>query len=263
MYDKMIDPNSSHIIRSYATQIATQEAFRLGFERDRETGKVLMASSSVVDRGSRVDISWLPAAAEKYKISADIKDYVLCEVPIVEGGGIPNRNLHAFLSSRLTEFLPKYGCQAYQTFKAKPVHFEHQHDDETKAKGVIFDAAFRTINGRDFVFIIKGFDRTKDRELAEAVLSGKRRGHSMSAYAEAFDCSVCGHNWNTEYRNACEKHMKGPMGQRSEGRLLGAGQVYDGALSYMVVKGIVYIESSSVSDPAMWAAHQVQQVSLT
>jgi len=95
-----------HIVRSYADQINTEESFRLNYERGSTDGRLLMASASAVDRSSVVDVSWLPAAAESYCISADIRDYVIAEVPIVEGD-VPNRNMHCFLTSRLVEFVPK------------------------------------------------------------------------------------------------------------------------------------------------------------
>src|SRR4051812_6705717 len=104
--------DDTHIVRSYAEQVATQDSFKLDFELDKASGKLMMANASVVDRQSVVDVSWLAAAAESYCISVDIRDYVIAEVPIVEGD-VPNRNMHCFLTSRLLEFLPKYGVQAF------------------------------------------------------------------------------------------------------------------------------------------------------
>lgn len=249
--------DDTHIVRGYAEQIATQETFKLDYEIDRATGRMLMANASALDRGAVVDVSWLPAASEQYRISADIRDYVIAEVPIVEGD-VPNRNMDCFLTSRLVEFSPKHGVQAFRTFVGKPVFFEHQHDDHTKAKGVILDAQMREINGRWFVNILKAFDRTKDRALAEDVLSGRRRGHSMSAWTSYMDCSICGHRWDTSYSTACEC-MKGPAFNRVQGRFMGKGQVYNGQLCYDAVYNYTFFESSSVGDPAAWTAHQTQQ----
>jgi hypothetical protein len=249
--------DDSHIVRSYAEHIATQESFRLGFELDKPTGRMLMANASVVDRSSVVDVSWLPAAAESYCLSADIRDYVIAEVPIVEVD-VPNRNMDCFLTSRLVEFSPKFGVQAFRTFVGKPVFYEHQHDDNTKAKGVILDAAMKNIGGRWFVNILKAFDRTKDSKLAEDVLSGRRRGHSMSAWTSYMDCSICGHRWDTSYHAACD-HIKGPVPSRVQGSFRGKGQVYNGQLCYDAVFNAFFFESSSVGDPAAWTAHQTQQ----
>lgn len=246
-----------HVVRSYAEQIATQETCRLEYGLDPNTGGLLMANASAVDRGAVVDISWLPAAAEAYHISADIKDYVIAEVPIVEGD-IPNRNMHCFLTSRLVEFLPKFGIQAFKTFVGKPTFYEHQHDDNTKAKGVILDASMREVNGRWYVMVLKAFDRTKDRGLAEDILSGRRRGHSMSAWTAYFDCAYCGHRWDTSYQKSCDC-VKGPGHLRASGRYVGMGMVNAGKLIYAAPYQFYFFESSSVGDPANYGAFQVQQ----
>lgn len=251
--------SNTHIVRGYAEQIATQETFRLPCHKSAY-GHLLLASASVVDRSSVVDVSWLPAAHEVYNISADIRDYVLAEVPIVEGD-VPNRNMNCFLTSRLVEFLPQFGVQAYRTFVGKPVHYEHQHDDDKKAKGVIFDASMREVDGRCFVTILKGFDRTKDPALASDVLTGKRRGHSMSAWTAHMDCSHCGRRWDTSYENACDC-IKGPRERRIHGKFLGKGRVLNSVLVYDAVAGFRFFESSSVADPASWSAHQQNQVSM-
>lgn len=252
---------NSHIVQSYAEQLGAKESFRLPFERSSADGRLLVANASTVDAGLRVDVSWLPAASEVYKISPDIRDYVIAEVPIVEGD-VPNRNMHAFLTSRLVEFLPKFGVQAYKTFIAKPVFYEHQHEDNTKAKGVILDASMRQINGRWFVVILKAFDRTKDRRLAEDVASGRRKGHSMSAWTADFDCGYCGHRWNTVYENACE-HAKGPFNRRIHGRYSGFGDIVNGSLVYGITHDMYFFESSSVGDPANYGAMQVSQRALS
>ena len=246
-----------HIVQSYADQINTEDSFRLGLEVNKSSGRMLMAGASAVDRSSVVDVSWLPAASEAYCISADIRDYVIAEVPIVEGN-VPNRNMHCFLTSRLVEFSPKYGVQAYKTFLGKPVFYEHQHDDNTKAKGVILDASMRQVNGRWFVMILKAFDRTKDRQLAEDVLSGRRRGHSMSAWTSDFDCGYCGHRWDTSYQASCD-HAKGDISKRIQNRYMGLGDVLNGSLVYAATHDAHFFESSSVDDPAAYCAMQVDQ----
>lgn len=248
------------VITSFANQIATQESFRLNTEIDSTTGHLMMASASAVDPSSRVDVSMLAAAAESYKISSDIRDYVIAEVPIVEGD-IPNRNMHCFLTSRLVEFIPEYGTQCFKTFVGKPVFYEHEHNDHTKAKGIILDAQMREVNGRWFVFILKAFDRTKDRKLAEDVLSGRRKGHSMSAWANKFNCSLCGHLWDTSYEKSCDC-AKGQMNVRRPNVYAGFGDIVDDKLVYGVPKGITFFESSSVGVPANNGAIQVSERTL-
>jgi hypothetical protein len=249
---------SSHIVRGYAEQLCTQESFRLDTTTAPQDGRILLAGASRVDQNALVDVSWLPAASEAYNISADINDYIIAEVPIVEGD-IPNRNMDSFMTSRLVEYLPKFGCQTFGTFRGKPVFYEHQHEDNLKAKGVILDAAMRNLNGRWYVMILKAFDRTKDAKLAEDIRTGKRKGHSMSAWCAEMDCSVCGKRWDTSYPNACDC-FKGPRNQRVAGRYVGKGQVVDGTLCYDAVANFHFFESSSVGDPANYGAFQVQQV---
>ena len=249
-----------HVLHGYAEQIAAQESYRLDLSRDDHSGGLLMANTSVVDRDRMVDVSWLPLAAPEYHISPDIKDYVLAEVPIVEGD-VPNRNMNCFLTSRLVQFLPKFGCAAYRTFVGKPTFYEHQHDDNTKAKGVIFDASMRVVNGRSYVVVLKGFDRTKDRKLAEDVLHMRRRGHSMSAWTAYMNCSRCGHRFDTAWDNACQC-LRGDKARQIKGKFLGKGQVVDGMLTYDCPDEFYYFESSSVGDPANYGAFQLQQVTM-
>lgn len=257
MTDTTATKSPGCIIRGfYSEQISARESYRLPTERDPATGNLHVLSASVTDHRHVVDVSWLPAASEEYQISADIKDFVLVEVPIVEAD-VPNRNMHAFLGSRLLQFLPKYGVQAHKTFVGKPTFYEHDHEDNKKAKGVIFDAAIRRINGRTHVSLIKGFCRQKDPKLANDILTGKRRGHSMSAWANAFDCSVCAHHWDTSVERACV-HARGVDGRGNQ--LAGLGKIHEGnKLCYAVVNGFCFFESSSVGDPANYAAHQSQQ----
>ncbi len=250
--------DDTHIVRSYAEQVATQDSFKLDFSLNKADGRLMMANASVLDRKAVVDVSWLAAAAESYHISADIRDYVIAEVPIVEGD-VPNRNMHCFLTSRLVEFLPKHGVQAFKTFVGKPVFYEHQHDDNTKAKGVILDASMRNVNGRWYVNILKAFDRTKDHKLAEDVLTGKRRGHSMSAWTSYFDCATCTHRWDTSYQTSCDC-VKGPLNARAPGRYYGMGTVLPGSrLVYAAPYQFHFFESSNVGDPANYGAFQTQQ----
>jgi len=246
----------NHIVRGYAEHISSKESFRLNYDRS-DNGRLLMADASVVDNKFPVDVSWLPAAAEQYCISSDIRDYVIAEVPIVEGD-VPNRNMDCFLTSRLVAFNTKFGMQTYKTFVGKPVFYEHQHDDHTKAKGVILDASMREVGGRWYVTILKAFDRTKDKALAEDVLSGRRRGHSMSAWTNNMDCSVCGHRWDTSYTQACDC-MKGDPRERVQGRFSGKGKIMNGQLCYDAVENFSFFESSSVGDPANYGAFQQQQ----
>lgn len=252
------------ILSSYAETIQTSETFRMGRSTGAD-GRSILSASSVAESDYRIDVSWLAAAALEFDISPDLRDYVLAEVPIVEGD-VPNRNMHAFLSSRLTRFSGKYGMQVFKTFVGKPTFQDHKHQNPKAAKGVIFDATFRRLNGRDFVFLMKGFDRTKDSYLADAVLTRKRPGHSMSATAAYFDCSICGHRWDTSWGKAC-LHAKGAnihafRDDEFTGRYPGFGSVIQGQLCYGAPDDFTFFESSSVDDQAAWWAQQMQQMDL-
>lgn len=202
------------------------------------------AGSGVLTRGA-VDISWLPLAAEQYRISADINDYVICDIPIVHVD-IPNRNLDAFPFDEVSRFDPGLGRVVYQSFIGKPTHIDHDNKVHAKAKGVIFDASMaREDNGCYTIRILAGFDRSKDRVLAEQILSGKRPGHSMGAMVNLTACSICGMS-STTGRIRCS-HMEGNIGK---------GRVINGQLCYEACYGVQYIESSSVEDPADHLANQ-------
>ena len=116
----------------------------------------------------------------------------------------------------------------------------------------------KQVNGRWFTMILKAFDRTKDRQLAEDVLNGRRRGHSMSAWTAFMDCSNCGHRWDTSYPSACDC-IKGDARTRVQGKFMGKGQVLNGNLIYDAVYEYHFFESSSVGDPANYGAFQTQQ----
>jgi hypothetical protein len=184
-----------------------------------------------------IDISWLKAAAASYDISPNINDYIFVDVPIVTSD-FPNRNLQAFPYTELSYFDPHYGQMIYQTFKGKPCHIDHVNEDPLKAKGIILDASLQFIPKYNVwkVRIFKAFDRTKDPQLTSDIMSRKRRGYSMGALVSAFVCSYCG---KIESKiNPC-RCMKA-----------GKGSIFDGHLIYSMCADVMYIESSSVGDPA-------------
>jgi hypothetical protein len=197
--------------------------------------KLLIASTSPFKRD--IDVSWLAAASESYQISPDIKDYIVVDVPIVSVD-VPNRNLQSFDFSEVSYYDPLYGMPVYQTFKGKPSCADHQNKDPYKAKGVILDATMQYVPQYKVwkIRILQAFDRTKDTTLTGQILSGERRGYSMGALVSNFVCSVCG---AIETQHAPCSHFK-----------TGKGSIYNGRLVYQVCCGVVYIECSSVSEPA-------------
>ncbi len=207
------------------------EAFR---HQPRGTNLVIAGESLV---NSHIDISWLGAASDTYQISADPRDYVLTDVPIVTVD-IPNRNMQAFPYEELAYFDPLYGRMVYSTFVGCPTHIDHQNKDPLKAKGAIFDASMQYIPSYDVwkVRILCGWDRTKDPWLADQIVRKRRTCYSMGALVNAFLCSVCGTIDNGQGDCACMRR--------------GKGRVMDGRLVHQVLTGVNFIENSSVDDPA-------------
>lgn len=70
--------------------------------------------------------SWLPLAAEKYKISPKLEDYV-CIPVVIMPSDLPNRNGIAFPYKELTAFNPNPYTKrvAYQTWEGSPTFYEH------------------------------------------------------------------------------------------------------------------------------------------
>jgi hypothetical protein len=188
---------------------------------------------------NQLDISWLPLCAESYQISPDISDYVLVSTPIVLST-FPNRNLDAFPYGELTAWRPMIGRACYATFIGKPVHQDHQNEDPTKAKGVIFDATLAPFRGKWHVSILKGFDRSKDARLAKLVQEKNRVGHSMGTLVERTECSYPKCRFISDGVTTCE-HIRGGEGK---------GQVISGHLIYELLRDFNFVESSSVEDNA-------------
>lgn len=229
------------------SSVRTLDAHKWQKLKDRN-GHMRVASSE--DLGKRVlNIDWLPAAAEKYCISADINDYVINEVPIV-AVDLPNRNLDEFSYEVMASFNEQQGRLTYSTFIGKPTFQEHANSDPTKAKGVHFDAQMEQDpkTGMWHVVVLAGWDRTKDRGLAEDILAGKRNAFSMGAFVDMTQCSHpdCSEQSSTGHI-MCEHHRGG--------QLKGAVTA-DGHLVYERCIGVNFIEMSEVGDPAQYDAYQ-------
>lgn len=193
--------------------------------------------------GATIDYSWLKGASETYQISADIRDFLIQEVPIVTVD-IPNRNLHEFPFSEISYFDPRFGQFVYKTFIGKPTFADHNNKVFTEAKGVHFDASLRYVPGWDVwkIYVLLGYDRTKDTVLARQIEKGQRRSYSMGAWVSYFLSSLTG---QIENGNQPLKYPK--------------GTVYDGELSYSRCTGCEFFETSSVEGPADVTAesHQI------
>lgn len=139
---------------------------------------------------------WLPAAAKVYKISKNIRDYILAPVPVMFSD-IPNTNGDAVTIQEMLRFDPDMGMQAFKTFRGQPCHREHANKVIEVAKGVILDVFLRPVkrygNGRYYkLVLLMAYDRTKDPELVRQILAGEENAYSVGFYFKNYACSVCG-----------------------------------------------------------------------
>lgn len=187
---------------------------------------------------SNIDISWLQCASETFRVSADPRDYVLVEVPLVTVD-IPNRNSQGFPYEEVTYYDPLLKRQVFRTFVGSAACQDHDNMDPLKAKGVNFDATMVEIPeyGVWKIVVLTGFDRTKDRWLAEQVLNKQRQGFSMGCLVSNFVCSYCGNIETQDKKCNCMATW-------------GKGAVHNGHLVWQVCTGCNFIENSSVEDPA-------------
>jgi hypothetical protein len=205
---------------------------------NKNSQNMIVASSEHYEE-QKVNLSWLKGASETYDISDNPKDYVIVPVPLVTAD-FPNRNLQGFPYEELTFFDPYFGNFIYRSFLGKPTHIDHKNEDPLQAKGVNFDVSFKFIPKYNIwkIIVLSGFDRTKDKYLAEKIIKGDRPYYSMGALVEHFICSICGTVDEDNGQKNCCDHMKHK------------GKLYDGKLAYQMCVGVNYIENSSVSDPA-------------
>jgi len=188
-----------------------------------------------------IDTSWLALAADIYKISPNIGDYLINEIPLVTAD-VPNRNLEEFPYEEIVSWSPHQGRVVYQTFIGKPTYKDHQNSDPLKAKGVIFDSQlieYRTKNDSPIykIKILAGWDHTKDKKLVGDIEAGKRFGYSMGSWVKKIACSICGTTSSQGPVN-CSHMMLGK----------GKGRIFKGALCYERCREAYFFECSSVSE---------------
>lgn len=212
------------------------EVFKFKKSHHKIGSKLILAGKDM-ELGKDIDVTWLQAAADTYKISPDINDYVIVQVPLVTSD-IPNRNLQAFAYEELTYFDPLHGRMVYQTFIGKPTYQDHNNSDPLQAKGINLDASLVPVPryGVWKTMVLSGFDRTKDKTLVDQIIRKRRNSYSMGALTDAFLCSVCGAV--VDPMNLCE-HMQA-----------GKGSLHNGKLAYEICIGVNFIENSSVEQPA-------------
>lgn len=155
--------------------------------------RTVLAFSSDSQTSTLDAYKWLGPASKRYHLSPHWSDYVIVpDVPTLVSD-IPNTNGVAFPRSELLAFNPDAGRLAYQTFIGKPCFIEHANKDITKAVGVILDCTIKPVVGlgKNLLQVVKllGFDRTKNPELCEKILAGKRNAYSMGATFNRFTMS--------------------------------------------------------------------------
>ena len=101
----------------------------------------------------------------------------------------------------------------------------------TEAKGIHFDSSMRKVPGWNIwkIYVLLGFDRSKDSALGRAIEKGQRRSYSMGAWVSHFINSITGQLSNGN------QPLKYPK-----------GTVVNGKLSYDNCSGVEYFETSSL-----------------
>ena len=138
---------------------------------------------------------WHPLFAEKYNISANLReDYVLVPVTIFLSD-IPNKKGHSFTYEELTSADPYLGQIKYKTWERKPCQLDHQNKDIKVAKGIILSASLQpapSLQGDLYkLILLQAYDRRTWPEYTNKILTGELNSYSMGASAHGFKCSVC------------------------------------------------------------------------
>lgn len=177
---------------------------------------IQIKESAVGVDGVTIDANlWLPSCAEEYNISPRLSDYVLVPVPAVVTD-ILNTNGEGIKLEQAIRFYPEMGMQMYKTFKGQPTHVEHKNEDYTIAKGVIFDSYLKPIPGFSMrharLILLLGFDRTRDPQLANRILTNDLNTYSVGMKYPQYECSVCGNITHQDTMRLCS-HTR--MGRRT------------------------------------------------
>jgi hypothetical protein len=242
---------------SLETAAAYQVSKAMDLEKERYGHRAMQHTVSEIANDSSAGTAlanvgdWLPFAAEKYKISAKLENYVVVPTIMVTSD-LPNRNLAAFPLSTLTEFNTYTGDLAYRSWNGKCTFIEHNNDDVEQAKGVIFDVSLSRVTKSDGLWKVVGllgFDKTKDRLLANAILTGQRNAYSMGCYVDIYECTICGYERaGTDKSNGCG-HVHPNRAKFNTYEISGKK-----VLAGWNVKGFHGFECSSVADPAFKGA---------
>lgn len=193
----------------------------------------------------------LPWLCKTMHLSSDPNDYFFFPVPILYSD-LPNRNGVGFPLQELLAWNPDLKCQAYEGWRFAPMFEEHRSDDIEKSIGVVADVALTPIKGFGAgklwkVMALAAIDRTKDRDLASQVESGKINTYSMGAMVGSFYCSYCG-------KEECS-HIDPDPSKVNFYEL-------NGKLVYKLCRNISPYELSVVRDPAFLTAISDAKITL-
>lgn len=188
---------------------------------------------------------WLPFAAPKYQISADLRDYLVVPV-IAVPSDLPNRNRIAFPLKELLAFNPETGTQAYKSWVGKPTFSEHKNDVHAEAYGVVADTSLVKLNGWVGgkvwkLLMLAMFDRSKNIERCAQIATGEVNSYSMGAWVQGYNCSVC----NAEVGKCQHVELRDTRANLTE---------VNGRLAFKNCSGIVGFELSVVNTPAWISA---------
>lgn len=216
-------------------------------QASRQSKSISVRGDSMGVRESvNLDVNtWLPAAAEHYNISRDIRDYVL-HPTVVNVSGIPNTNGDGFGLKDWLTFRPEFGMLAYKTFKGKPTFIEHNNQNHRIARGAIFDSqlsklqGFHKAHGR--LILLLAYDRNLEPELCHDILNGLHNTYSKGTWYKAYTCSVCGETFTGSSKRLC-----GHVGNR-------VIRMPDGRLAYRQCHILEGFETSAVRNPAFVCA---------
>lgn len=236
------------------SNIAPIDMHKVGASR---TAKALRIAGASVGGGDDMYLDanvWLPRAAEEYNLSKDLRDYILAPV-VVNISEIPNTNGDSFSLKEWLKFNVQQKCLGYQTFKAAPCHIEHRNKNHKIASGVILDSRLRKLENfhgnHAKLILLHAFDRTRDRERCNRILSGELNTYSIGVWYTSYKCSICGAVITGSTRTPCtHTRLKQPVYRQPDGRLV-----------YRECMNLNGFESSSVEDPAfVCAANDIDQL---
>ena len=241
---------------SNSSEAFVSKSFGFGFTPIAGTefgknAKELVLPANVSGTGSAERVAecnyWLPYAAEHYKTSRDIRDYVLVPIPSIFSD-LPNTNGDSLSLRQMLRFDPQLGMQMYKTFRGKGTFLEHANKDITKAKGIILDAFLRPVpfNRKYYkIVLLLAYDRTKDPELASRILRNETNAYSVGFYYSSYTCSICGtrvgRGINT--RPCVHTQLGRPTYKQTDSKIV-----------YRQCEDAVGFECSSVSTPAFVSA---------